>query len=321
MGMGRELGLVAVLGLGLVGCDEVRPGCVLWRPADGLSQVPTAAGRYDVQIRDQGANRGIRLVVPSTYTGDEPRPLMLLFHGGGSNARTFELNAKELLDIADKEELIVAVPDGFPGGQNNGWAAAHCCEPALQCGVDDVSFAERLVDRLGESLNIDRDRVYGTGFSNGGMMLHRAAAERPDLFAAVAPSGATAGGEPVVGEPSVAPDPEAPVPIMLVHGTDDPNVPIEGGEAPEKHDRSDMSFEETTLLWVEANGCDPTPEVTTEPSGNRQATINTFTNCTDGADVRSVVVGGLEHKWPKTKNTGGWDGSRAIADFLLSHSK
>jgi len=47
--------------------------------------------------------------------------------------------------------------------------------------------------------------------------------------------------------------------------------------------------------------------------------VVTYTGCTDGADVVAIAVGGLGHDWPKAGNTGEWDGTRRIAEFLIAH--
>ena len=66
-----------------------------------------------------------------------------------------------------------------------------------------------------------RGAVFMTGFSNGAAMTFRFAAERPDDVAAIA---AVSGYCPHVGPMS------RPVPTHFLIGSDDPLVPITGGE-------------------------------------------------------------------------------------------
>ncbi|MFR1359138.1 MAG: hypothetical protein ACLSBB_18260 [Ruthenibacterium lactatiformans] len=51
----------------------------------------------------------------------------------------------------------------------------------------DGGVFARMIDRLHSRYGIDRERVYLTGFSNGGMMTREAGTRYPQLFAALSP--------------------------------------------------------------------------------------------------------------------------------------
>ncbi len=74
------------------------------------------------------------------------------------------------------------------------------------------------IDEVLASKPIDRTRVYLTGLSMGGFGSFDLAARRPELFAAVVP---ICGG----GDPTTAPK-VAAIPFFIVHGDDDPIVPV-----------------------------------------------------------------------------------------------
>lgn len=57
----------------------------------------------------------------------------------------------------------------------------------MEEGVDDVAFVAALIDQLDGELAVDRERVFATGVSNGGMMAYWLAVERSDLVRAIAP--------------------------------------------------------------------------------------------------------------------------------------
>ncbi len=88
--------------------------------------------------------------------------------------------------MAAAQGIAVAYPDGIGGS----WNAGGCCGQAEADDLDDVGFILALVDELVASYSIDPDRVYLTGFSNGGLLAYRLACES-DRFAAIAPVGAT----------------------------------------------------------------------------------------------------------------------------------
>lgn len=74
------------------------------------------------------------------------------------------------------------------------------------------------MDEVLASRPIDRTRIYLTGLSMGGFGSFDLAARRPELFAAVVP---ICGG----GDPATAPK-VASIPFFIVHGDDDPIVPV-----------------------------------------------------------------------------------------------
>ena len=48
-------------------------------------------------------------------------------------------------------------------------------------------------------------------------------------------------------------------------------------------------------------------------------TIDHYSGCTDGAEVVSIAVGGLDHSWSSVDNTGDWDGTQRITEFIVNH--
>src|SRR5690606_3108353 len=132
--------------------------------------------------------------------------------------------------LARAEGCIAAFPEGTrrdpsqpqsfrhnPQSWNDGSGRGH----VAAAGVDDVAFALALIDEISRRYEVDAARVYAAGFSNGGSMVFRLAAEAADRVAAAAP---------VAGHLWVAaPRPARPVPLMLICGSADPLNPLEGG--------------------------------------------------------------------------------------------
>ena len=84
-----------------------------------------------------------------------------------------------------EEGRVVLYPDG--AGLARGWNSGHpqCCGTALESNVDDVAFLRALVDSVAQKTCVDLNRVYATGFSNGGDMAQRLACDASDVVAAV----------------------------------------------------------------------------------------------------------------------------------------
>ena len=88
--------------------------------------------------------------------------------------------------------------------------------------------------------------------------------------------------------------PSRPVPILMIHGTDDRRVPYERAY------QEVMGVPETLDFWVKHDRCDPTPLVEDLPDaaedGTRVSRV-TFSGCEGGAQVVLYIEGG-GHTWP-----------------------
>jgi poly(3-hydroxybutyrate) depolymerase len=155
-----------------------------------------------------------RLYVPKRYDGAEPRPLVILLHGALGNERTYfsDLYDPDLVKgEAEKRGWIFAAPSGrgrFSGYRGN--------------AAEDVFEVINAVKRY---YRIDPARTYLTGHSMGGAGTWSIAAERPDIFAAMAP---VSGGGPVQGDTlNSLLERVKTVPALIVHGRRDGIVPVE----------------------------------------------------------------------------------------------
>lgn len=168
-----------------------------------------------------GIERSYMLHVPSSYTGSEPMPLVIGFHPYGSSGEGFE-SLTLFSRKSDEEGFIIVYPDAT--GTPSEWNVGIGLSPET-LSVDDVGFVSALIDRLLAECNIDPDRVYTVGFSNGSIMSHRIAAElsgKVTAIGAVAAQGTTAMMEGL--------QPDRPVGIIHIHMMDDGSVDYDGGE-------------------------------------------------------------------------------------------
>lgn len=305
--------------LGPVGCDELLP-----------LPVPTSPGTHDRFLDHDGLRRGYKLHIPPSYDGTESVPLVFMLHGGTGNVDQ-AARAYHWLEKADERGFIVVFPQGV--GRAPTWNAVHCCGTALRHGVDDVGFIAVLIDELSTALAIDPKRIYATGMSNGGMMCHRLAAERADLFAAIAPVAATIGGQVDANAPvEYPPTPTGPMPVVMFNGTDDHRVPYDGGPSEGlTPGRIDLSVEESVQFWVSNNACNPTPSEESNAAGT--VVTKTYLHTGNGADVVLYTIVGGGHAWPGARPnplgaaigldppTHDISATDAIWDFFAAHPK
>jgi len=211
-----------------------------------------------------GLSRQYLLYIPSSYNPATPSPLVLSFHGYSSNAHV-NFTYTRFNSIADTAGFILIHPQGTLLNEISHWNVGGW---TLGSTVDDVGFVSTLLDTISNSYNIDQERVYSTGMSNGGYMSFLLACQLSNRIAAVAS---------VTG--SMTPqtynncNPQHPTPILQIHGTADGTVPYNGDTTWTK------SIDDVLQYWVNFNNCNSIPTVSKVPD------INT----TDGSTVDYIV--------------------------------
>ena len=204
--------------------------------------------------------RDFSYYVPSTKSG-KSLPIVIYLHGHGDNmrhilgkGRKYSASA-EWMVVAEREGFLVFYPLGMKGPGRRGKTGWNDCRTDAKGNpdCDDVAFVRQIVDYAVQEQKGDRSRVYVTGMSNGGHMTMRVAMEMSEVVAAVAPIAA------LLPNSSGCNPPSQPVPILMMHGTDDPLAPFEGGSM--AGDRGEvMSARETAQRWTRWNKLVDVPE-------------------------------------------------------------
>jgi polyhydroxybutyrate depolymerase len=185
---------------------------------------PPLAGKLESGSLDHGGRTRTWLAYVPRKPSSSPA-LVIVLHGSmGTAQQARAAYGYDFDTLADRDGFVVAYPQGIAGNWNDSRRAGDF--PARRLHVDDVGFLQALVDKLVVEHGVDRDRVYVTGVSNGGAMVLRLAQQVPRFARAYAAIGSSLGAP---GNVSITPVRE-PVSILLMHGTDDPIVPWNGGE-------------------------------------------------------------------------------------------
>lgn len=285
-----------------------------WEPT---STPCTEVGHATSCSLDGYPERPFEIDVPQTYDGSTPTPVVLVLHGGGGNsehARQMtcldgDLTASNcLFAIGEREGFITVYPNGtgtrladeIRTWNAGGGDADYACASGRACdeGIDDIAYIGALLDEVARQYRIDTNRVYATGFSNGAAMSHRLGCELADRIAAIA----TVSG----GNQHAASDeckPERPMPVFHIHGRDDPCWTYDqSNQACLDHDeRPKIGVRESTLAWVERNGCDQTATQATMPDAaddGMTTTVEVWEPCTGDAVVRLATIEGGGHVFP-----------------------
>ena len=268
-------------------------------------------GWHEETIEHDDLTRHYRFYIPRVLPQNPP--MVILLHGGSQSMnKIFETNAggsKEWLELAEAEKFVLMVPNGvniqtgITGGNNQYW---NDCRKFIEgmkplSNADDVGFINKLMEWSKENIGIDKNRIYATGASNGGMMTFRLAREFGDKLAAVAVFIANMPKDSECGLPV------RPIPIMIVNGTDDPLMPYNGGSIIGNRGAV-LSAEETLNYWVSLN------HLNTQKRTNRyyedfntdDGSIiikNEFNRPLTNPPVEFYVISGGGHSMPSIKHS------------------
>ncbi len=229
-----------------------------WYVPGELTQRPQLSGSSeDASVRQGERRRSYVLYVPRKLA--EHPALLVVLHSSQSNGERMRRDSGYRFDaLADRDGFLVLYPDGFEGHWNDCRRAA--AYSARRLNIDDVGFLSQMIERLQRERGVDPARVFATGYSNGGQMALRLAAEAPDKVSGVA---AVAANLPAADNDACLPA-DRPMAALLMNGTRDPINPYAGGRVTlfGLGDRGNvLSAEESALALARRNGQDGEPQV------------------------------------------------------------
>ncbi len=251
---------------------------------------PATTGSSVQKLTVDGKRRDYSLNIPPNYDGTKALPMVLTFHGRGSNA-TQQLLLTSFDTTSDKHDFILVAPNAI-GGQ---WDLPLIPGKA----TSDTAYITELVTALTQRLCVDKTRLYASGMSLGSAMTFALACAPKQTFAAFGGVGASFY-RPVC---NAAP----PAPLIYFHGTADPVVPFEGGKvagSPTGSITARVSGANQNMAdWAKHNGC--TGDPTVSDLGDTTRTI--WSGCKNNASVDYYRENGGGHTWPGA--------SQLVADF------
>jgi pimeloyl-ACP methyl ester carboxylesterase len=204
------------------GEDEVDPIQELSNIEASLSalakgQNPFAKERGELERAYQGSDGKLipyRVYVPQSYDETSSRPLVVLLHGAYGDERYYFSGLFDPAAIkaeADRRGYILAGVNGR--GRLNGYRGL---------AVEDTY---EVIKAIEHDYKIDASRVYLAGHSMGGYGVWLVAAEKPEVFAAIA---SVSGGAPAQGEAlSALLQKLKAIPALVAYGAKDGLVPPE----------------------------------------------------------------------------------------------
>jgi polyhydroxybutyrate depolymerase len=252
--------------------------------------------RANGTIVSSGHKREYLLYVPGSYDPARPTPLVISLHAAmlwpAHQRATTHWNR-----LADERGFIVVYPSGTtPWGSGTGALPKIWLLKPDVVLTANVRFISELIDTLEAAYNIDPDRIYANGFSNGGAMAFALSCRLSHRIAAVGTVSAAQDQQPS----SWCGDPR-PVPLINFHGTAD-RVPYNGGTVwgSSKPFPSVLAW---TADWARRNRCSPH---STESAVTADVTRLEYPDCADDAAVELYTIQGGGHSWPGGKPMPKW---------------
>lgn len=135
------------------------------------SYKPVSPGEQEVKFSESGLTCSVS--IPEGYNGKKAVPVLLSLHGSGQTSEEIlrAWKASAAWTRMKKECILVA-----PQGESSYWWKAEA-----------TIRLDALIEELKGTYNVDTNRVYLSGFSNGGHGTWHYGLRRPDIFAAIAP--------------------------------------------------------------------------------------------------------------------------------------
>ncbi len=243
-------------------------------------------GLNQYAITYQGIDRDFSIYIPESYTHYSPSAIIFVFHGFGGN-NDMIMYYSGFNSISERENFIVVYPQGssfwgYPHWNVGGWTNTS--------SADDIGFVDFLIELISQEYNLNQNRIYATGMSNGGFFSFLLACQLSQKIAAVASVTGS-----MTNETYQNCNPSKEVPVLQIHGTDDPIVTYNGNSS-----IGSIGIEPVLSYWKLNNYCgEPTISELTDSNPNDNFYVHRvlFDEGVNGSIVDHYKVYGGEHNW------------------------
>ena len=132
----------------------------------------SAYKQESININVNGQQRNMVVFTPSQLPAKSP--LFIVTHGMNQSPE-YQYDSDKMYQLIDTEKFVIA----YLRSDGNTWDTG---------GTKDQNFVIKTIDEMASRYDIDKDRVYWSGFSMGSMLIHHCIADMQDKIAAFAPT-------------------------------------------------------------------------------------------------------------------------------------
>ena len=228
----------------------------------------------------------------------EKSPALVISLHGMNQDPEYQQKQTQWNALADTEGFIVT----YPLGNNRMWDTG---------GTGDVKFVEAVMKDMELKHNVDKNRIYLSGFSMGSWLGYHCLETLGDKIAAFGPvSGVDIGKQPKANRK---------VSIMHIHGTGDDVFKYTGD--PSHMAGGYPAIEEYVKKWAAYEGCDASNPQVIRPypasSTGTTATRTIYNNVNDGVEVNLIAIDGKGH-W-HSNEANGVNSTKELWTFFKRH--
>ena len=229
-------------------------------------------------INIDGKKREYYLSLPEDTS--KPFPLIINFHGFLSNA----IEQQEFSQM-DNYAHLNGVGVIYPEGINKSWNIGK----DMMSEENDIGFVNALIDSVTSKYNIDSDRIYACGFSNGGEFSYELMCGLSNKIAAFG----SVGGNFIINEKRSC-NINREIPLIHIHGTKDRLAKYNG------YNGYFLSTISSVDFWAKHNQLDKMVVENIEDIHKKdRTTVERYTFYKDNSDTKvihlKVINGG--HVW------------------------
>jgi polyhydroxybutyrate depolymerase len=267
----------------------------------------------NINFQHDGLTRQYRIYAPADLPESAPLVLVLHGYGGGNNDM---LNNYGWRDMADEGGFVAVFPNGTRDqGNDRFWDIGYAFHSQLP-DVDDDGFLSSLAVHLQETLDLDPERTFVTGFSNGAEMCFQLACRESATFKGFAP---------IIGmmlDPLfLSCDPEFDRPILTMNGTND-NVTYFNGDMNNQGGwGAYRPILEMNDLWIEELETPILDSVflpNTDPNDGSTVRLDRYTGLGHDLEFHYYQINGGGHDWPGRSGNMDIDATREVWNFFAA---
>lgn len=242
-----------------------------------------------------------------------PSSVLFNLHGYGSNAleQMYYTNFNNLANTKENNFILIH-PQGAPLNTVLTSSSSHWNSGGWTIGstVDDVDFIDTIIALVSQKYDLNQNRIYSTGMSNGGFMSYHLACNLSSKIAAVASVTGS-----MSSETYESCNPDHPTSILQVHGSIDATVPFDGNSA-----LGMRSVNDVMDYWKLYNACDVDPTSIIIDYFDIEIAVqhDTYSNCLNDVNVELYKIEGMGHTWPY-KGRYGISATEIIWEFINTY--
>ena len=128
--------------------------------------------KQSIDITVNGKSRNMVVFTPTSLPANSP--LVIVTHGMNQSPE-YQYDGDKLYEMIDTAKFVVA----YLRSDGNTWDTG---------GTNDQNFVSKTIDEMFTRFNINKDRVYWSGFSMGSMLIHHCISKMQNKIAAFAPT-------------------------------------------------------------------------------------------------------------------------------------